>query len=354
MATRKNSAPIEFDYRTGEPPSWAKNLIAEHLAMDEEDAKSAGTISYMARALIIATMPYKDPKDDVFMRKNGDFTLRIVAGYEGGIPFGIYPRLLMSWVTTEAFLTGNPNLELGDSLSRFLKDVLERRSTSGGERGTGTRASEQMKRLFGALITAQYKGSSSNPGFRLRNVMVADDLDLSPEDEKLFDGETLEQLSPNNENGGSAPESELWTPQSQQEAGQWKSSVRLSNKFFQECVNNPVPLDQRAYMALAKEKSPMAMDIYTWLTYKMFSLKRVTRPIPFAALMGQFGANFASSENDPTQAVRNFAKQFILNLKKVQVVYPDANFRVEDKGLVLLPSKTHVPPLGKASQTKLF
>ena len=27
---------------------------------------------------------------------SGDFRLRIVAGYEGGIPYGIYPRLLMS------------------------------------------------------------------------------------------------------------------------------------------------------------------------------------------------------------------------------------------------------------------
>ena len=59
----------------------------------------------MARALVIATMPYKDPKTDAFVRTNGDFKLRIVAGYGGGIPYAIYPRLLMSWVTTEAVQT---------------------------------------------------------------------------------------------------------------------------------------------------------------------------------------------------------------------------------------------------------
>ena len=30
----------------------------------------------------IATMPYKDPKTDAFVRSNGDFRLRIVSSYE--------------------------------------------------------------------------------------------------------------------------------------------------------------------------------------------------------------------------------------------------------------------------------
>ncbi len=40
-------------------------------------------------------MPPKDPKTGAFVCADGDFKLRIVAGYEGGIPYGIYPRLLI-------------------------------------------------------------------------------------------------------------------------------------------------------------------------------------------------------------------------------------------------------------------
>ena len=90
------------DFTSKAVPAWVQEVIEAHLAIEAEDARSAKSLGFMARALVIATMPYKDPKADVFKRKNGDFSLRIVAGYEGGIPFGIYPRLLMSWVTTEA------------------------------------------------------------------------------------------------------------------------------------------------------------------------------------------------------------------------------------------------------------
>lgn len=89
MALRK--APIEIDYRADKVPAWILEVIETHLAIEAEDAKSAGALGYMARALVNATLPYKDPKADVYKRENGEFHLRIVAGYEGGIPYGIYP-----------------------------------------------------------------------------------------------------------------------------------------------------------------------------------------------------------------------------------------------------------------------
>ncbi|CAL94657.1 replication protein RepA [Azoarcus olearius] len=131
---------LKLDYRSGQPiPAWVREVIDAHLAIETEDARSAGALGFMARALVIATMPYKDPKTDVFKRQNGDFRLRIIAGYEGGIPYGIYPRLLMSWVSTEAVRTRSPVIQLGDSLRAFLRDVMDLRSTGGGVRGSGTR-----------------------------------------------------------------------------------------------------------------------------------------------------------------------------------------------------------------------
>src|SRR5690606_10087293 len=105
-----------ISYQGGEVPGWVREVIEAHLAIEAEDAKSAGALGFMTRALVIATMPYKDPKVDSFVRQNGKFRLRILAGYEGGIPYGVYPRLLMSWVATEAVRTKSPVLELGDSL----------------------------------------------------------------------------------------------------------------------------------------------------------------------------------------------------------------------------------------------
>ncbi len=153
--TASKPRPTEVNYRTNRVPEWVRNAIDEQMAIEREDARSAGSLGYMTRALVLATMPYKDPKVDAFTRANGNFTLRIVAGYEGGIPFGVYPRLLMSWLSTEAVRTQSPHIELGDSLRVFLRDVMEIRGNSGGSRGASSRVAEQMKRLFGSLFTAQ-------------------------------------------------------------------------------------------------------------------------------------------------------------------------------------------------------
>ena len=83
---------LALDYRSDKPlPDWVREVIDTALAIEVEDAKSAGALGFMARALVIATMPYKDPKTDAFVRTNGDFKLRIVAGYEGGFLTGSIP-----------------------------------------------------------------------------------------------------------------------------------------------------------------------------------------------------------------------------------------------------------------------
>jgi len=318
---------LDIDYRTGIVPDWVKETIETHFAIETEDAKSAGALGFMARALVIATMPYKDPKIDVFKRENGNFRLRILAGYTGGIPYGIYPRLLLSWVTTEAVRTRSPVIELGDSLSDFLRDVLDLTNT-GGTRGTSTRVIEQLKRLFGSLITAEYVGGKQERGFLLRNVLIADGIefhesDLFPDKAEPGENKLVDDPVP------------LWTPQKQDEAGKWRSKVRLSNAFFSECIDRPIPIDLRAYKAL--RGSPLAMDVYTWLTYRMSYTERQTRPIPWESLMGQFGSNYTTD-----RAVRDFRRAFEKALKAVQVIYPRANVQVKDDGLVLKPSPPHV------------
>lgn len=319
------SSQLTLNFRAGQPiPAWVREIIDAHLAIEAEDARSAGSLGFMARALVIATMPYKDPKSDVFKRQNGDFRLRIVAGYEGGIPYGIYPRLLTSWVSTEAVRTRSPVIQLGDCLRTFVRDVMDLRSNGGGPRGSGSRVAEQMKRLFGSLITAHYTGTQQQRGFVLRNVLIADELQL---DDAELTG--------------------LWTPQDAEEAGRWKSQVRLSNGFFRECIDHPVPIDLRAYKAL--RGSPLAMDVYTWLTYRMSYTHRRTRPIRWEALMMQFGSDYGT---ETAQAVRDFRKAFLKALKLVLVVYPQATVDVDDAGVALLPSRpqTLTPP----TQRELF
>ncbi|MFO6313266.1 replication protein RepA, partial [Pseudomonas aeruginosa] len=252
------------DYTRARTPAWVKEVIEANLAIEAEDAKSAGALGFMTRALVIATMPYKDPKTDVFTRKNGDISLRIIAGYSGGIPYGVYPRLLMAWITTEAVRTRSRVVELGDSLSYFLREVLEVQR-GGGQRGSSTRVAEQMKRLFGSMVNVSSSAESTGRRFKLKNVTIADDAEFDSSDfdferprpnalslvgadgQPLRDpampldlGDTALQLPPDPPAGES--ETMLWTPQATDTAGAWRSYVKLTQNFYDECIDRPVPI----------------------------------------------------------------------------------------------------------------
>lgn len=320
--------------RTKIVPKWIEEVVAASYAMDHEDARSAGALGFMHRALVNTAMPYKDPKSRVFERRNGSFTLSILAGYAGGIPYGIYPRLLMSWVSTEVVRTKSPELELGESLAGFLRDVLNV-SSSGGKHGTATRVAEQMKRLFGSQIVAVDTGQPGRRPFKLRNMAVVNEMDL---DEVDFERRLAIPSDGADDNPLAKPGGQrLWTPQNAHQSG-WKSRVLLTEYFYEEILRSPVPIDLRAYRAL--RGSPLAMDIYAWLTYRMSYLQKPSKTIKWVVLMAQFGSSYSGE-----RAVLDFKRNFLQALNAVLLAYTQAKVKVLDDGIVLYPSAPHVAKL---------
>jgi hypothetical protein len=112
----------------------------------------------------------------------------------------------------------------------------------------------------------------------------------------------------------------------------------LSERFYDEVRTSPVPIDMRAMKAL--KKSPLALDIYFWLTYRL-SYLRQARLIPWAALQMQFGSNYQAHAH----GLRDFKRAFLRELKKVAILYPKAKAKAKEQegGLYLQPSATHIP-----------
>ncbi|MGA2222888.1 MAG: replication protein RepA [Syntrophobacteraceae bacterium] len=282
-------------------------IITETLAIEAEDAKKAGALGYMARALVQATLPHKAAKENEFTRDNGLFSLTILAPSKVGLPFGSIPRLLLSWMTTEAVYTRSPVLELGPTLSAFMGELGLARQ--GGKRGDITRLKKQTESLFCSTISCQYKDETTTKG---GGFTIAKDYLL------------------------------WWNPKSPDQMPLWQSTVTLSTDFFKEIISRPVPVDMRALKLL--KRSPMALDIYFWLTYRMSYLSKDT-VIPWPLLQMQFGADYATEGQGPRDFKRNFLKQ----LKKVHEVYKAAKVFEVENGLLLKPSPPHVakvpPPL---------
>jgi hypothetical protein len=235
-----------------------------------------------------------------------------------GLPYGSYARLLLVWITTQAVRNkfrmdrGYINeedarrLEFGESLSGFMFELGLR--ATGGEKGTITTLRDQMTRLFSTAITATVTEYQDNTGLvvnRIGGSMVAD-------------------------------KAELWWDTKQPDQGTlWSSYVELSPKFFKLITERPVPLDMRVLRHI--KKSPMALDVYCWATYRVSYLKRGT-VIPWRSLMGQIGASYA----DTPQGRRDFKRRFLDGLYKVETAWPELGATSTDKGLLLKCSAPHV------------
>jgi len=278
-------------------PENLNSLVNQALAIEDADAREAGALGFMARAMVQATLPHRKVDSTYFERRNGAFTLSMQALPKIGLPYGALPRLLLAWTTTEAVKTKSRELELGDSMSSFMAELGL--TATGGKSGSITRLKNQTRRLFTATVAASYEDENhiEDMGYRLADRSVL-----------------------------------WWHSKDPEQIGLWKSTVTLSEQFFNEVIDRPVPIDMRAMKAL--KQSPMALDIYTWLTYRMSYLKRPT-VIPWDAVATMFGSNY--------KQLKHFKQAFIEELRRVMVVYPQVRVEVTDDGLMVKPSPTHIP-----------
>jgi hypothetical protein len=124
-----------------------------------------------------------------------------------------------------------------------------------------------------------------------------------------------------------------WSPRQPEQAATWRSTVILSEGFFEAITERPVPIDLRVLKSL---RSPMALDAYLWLTYRNSYLRKPIR-VPWALLALQLGADYRDR--------RDFKRRFLRALRQVLVVYPSARVQQVRGGLRLCPSPSHVRPL---------
>ena len=140
------------------PSRRSGSLIRQALYLDQEDAYAAGEVGFLARALVQATLPHSDPKANEFVRRNGHFTLSILAPKDVGLPFGRYPRLVLAYLTTEAVRRKSPDIELGSHFSHFCAALGIPPTT--GPRGSLPMLREQLQRLFASTFQCIFHDES--------------------------------------------------------------------------------------------------------------------------------------------------------------------------------------------------
>ena len=110
-----------------------------------------------------------------------------------------------------------------------------------------------------------------------------------------------------------ADRTEFWWSERQPDAPVlWNSTIRLGEEFFNEIIAHPIPLDLNSLKAL--KRSPLGLDLYFWLVYRTFTLKRPLR-LSWKQLYRQFGAD-AEKEGNKSK-VNHFRANCLRELKKL-------------------------------------
>jgi Plasmid encoded RepA protein len=210
-----------------------------------------------------------------------------------GVPYGSRARLILLYLQSEALRTNSRDIELGKSLHAWLGKLG---IPVGGKSFRDVR--EQADRLSRCRLTfhVQHGGRA---GLLNQNIV----------DAAMF----VEDGSP--------------------QGSLFVETARLSETFFEQLKKHPVPLEDAAIRAISNNSQ--ALDIYCWLAYRLHVLPQA-RTISWPALYAQFGASY--------KKLAHFKMRFVDSLKVATAVYRDAAIELDEKGLILMPSRPPVAP----------
>ena len=118
----------------------------------------------------------------------------------------------------------------------------------------------------------------------------------------------------------------------------WESTIQLGEQMFNEIIAHPVPIDLHILKSL--KRSPLGLDLYLWLTYRMFTLKVPLR-LSWKQLYRQFGVDPEEARN--ASRVNHFRSVCLRELKKINRAWPDLHYRTATGAVVLSPSPPRIP-----------
>ncbi|BDT57226.1 hypothetical protein MasN3_07200 [Massilia varians] len=214
------------------------------------------------------------------------------------VPYGSFPRLILSRINAAAKRLDSPEVSLGRSGRELLRTLGK--DTSGGKKGAYTMLKRQMLAVVASRLML---------GFNAGEKAIT--RDSSP----------FEQI-------------EAWQVKGEQPL-EWPQTIILSESYFTELAERAVPLDWRALKAL--RGSALAMDVYTMLAERLHRISGRSL-VYWSNFFEQFGQEYQGKH-----PLEDFKRAFRLALRDALTVYPQARVKKVTGGLLLLPSPPPVP-----------
>lgn len=280
-------------------------LIDAAVAIAGNQPPSNKDIAFLHAVLCQVGLPRAKLDGREFMRRSGDAWISVQAGYldEGHgpvlqpVPYGSLPRMALAWLSTTAVRTRQREIQIGASAAEFL-GLLG--MDDGGRRYAMLR--RQMHALAACRLQLGFRG-------------------------RTFNGQAVQQF-------------DAWlADRAPGQRALWPGVLVLSEHYFNSLVESAVPLDNRALIAI--RGSALALDVYAWLAQRLHRIDGRPLMVSWQALREQFG-----QEYDGKDALRDFKKEFLVALRKVLAVYPQARVQKVTGGLLLHGSPPPIPYKG--------
>ena len=287
-----------------------------NLGLDRKTVEAAASyladedsgVGYLFSGWTQAALPHKKlAEDQIWEIRSERVTLLVEPGRKPnpidglppiaiGVPYGSRARLIMLYLQTEALKNGSREVELGKSLRAWFSRMG---IPPGGKSIKDVR--EQAERISRCRLTFHLATSGgSTSGLVNQNIV----------DTAMF----IDAKDPI-------------------QGSLFLETVRLSETFFEQLKRHPVPIEEAAIRSISNNS--MALDIYCWLSYRLHALT-APRSVTWTALKAQFGTGFVKQAQ--------FKYKFQPNLQLALAVYKDAKVEVDERGVILYPSKPPVAP----------
>lgn len=212
------------------------------------------------------------------------------------IIYGTKARLLLIAINTYAIVNRTSEITLSHSFNQLLTKL--KLAPRGGKNSPAQYLKEQLKALITCSITLCTEKSY---------------LDINP-----IQGVCGVDLFNNNKS---------------QRSGD--IVISLSSDYYQLLLANSVPLRKSHILSL--KNSALALDIYAWLTLRVFEIESTNRPVKirWVPLKSQFGQEYGCK--------KSFKREFKQKLQRVIDIHP-FNVAIVTGGILLKPSPRPVHP----------
>ena len=292
-------------------------------------APRGGDRGYVGRTFAISCLPHRPVAQRTMIRRSGGFEIKMVGEEPDAamgddltkpvvLPYGIYPRLILAWIVTQAMKQKTAKVKLPGSLRAWMLDLgLEYRQAVAKD------FMAQLRALFRFRLFVRRLPPSGRDLFVVGEGPSHPDMDDEGNVEIDLKAIGIDAMIYKRD----------------RKSGRWGGTIQINDVFYQDIIKSPVPISVAGLRWLCP--SPLGMDIYVWLTYRMAVMGiqgKKTLGLSWRAIFSQFGVSYP----DTAQGLRDFRKKFRKQLARVLVVYPAADVQIMKNGVLLTCSPPHI------------